>query len=214
MPYVVGLTGGIGSGKREVARAFAALGVDVARCRRGRACADGPGEPGHRAVVEAFGPTSLATRRQRSTATGCAQRVFADPAVARRLERLLHPLIRAARSSERRARGTGPTASWSCRCCSSAAACCSRVDARAGRRLPGRRAGSPRRRAQRADAGRGARDHGDAAVARRAPRARRRRHRQQRSARSASRRRSSASIARYRDLAARATRHRRPYPAQ
>ena len=30
MPWVVGLTGGIGSGKSEVTRAFAALGVPVA----------------------------------------------------------------------------------------------------------------------------------------------------------------------------------------
>jgi dephospho-CoA kinase len=92
MPYVVGLTGGIGSGKTEVANAFAKLGVQVADADVAAHEVTAKGEPGFRAVVEAFGPR--ACMPDGSLDRGWLRRtVFADDAARRRLEALLHPLI-------------------------------------------------------------------------------------------------------------------------
>jgi len=92
MPYVVGLTGGIGSGKSEVARAFAALGVEVADADEAAHAVTEPGAAGHRAVVAAFGPAAVAPGG--ALDRGWLRRtVFADDSARRRLEGLLHPLI-------------------------------------------------------------------------------------------------------------------------
>ena len=95
MTYVVGLTGGIGSGKSAVAAEFAALGVDVTDTDRLAHALTAPGEAGLRAVVDAFGPSVL---RPDGTLDRAALRrlAFADPAARSRLEAILHPLIRAA----------------------------------------------------------------------------------------------------------------------
>jgi dephospho-CoA kinase len=92
MPYVVGLTGGIGSGKTEVARAFAKLGVEVADADVAAHDVTAKDESGYRAVVETFGPR--ACMPDGSLDRGwLRQTVFADDAARRRLEALLHPLI-------------------------------------------------------------------------------------------------------------------------
>jgi dephospho-CoA kinase len=93
MAYVVGLTGGIGSGKTEVARAFAARGVDVADADDAAHAVTAQGEAGYRAVIDAFGPRSL---RPDGTLDRAWLRhtVFADAAARAELETLLHPLIR------------------------------------------------------------------------------------------------------------------------
>jgi dephospho-CoA kinase len=106
MAYVVGLTGGIGSGKSEVARAFVALGADLADADEAAHAVTAPGQPGHRAVLAAFG-------QQAAAADGSLDRawlratVFADPAERRRLESLLHPLIHEALEATM-TRWTGP----------------------------------------------------------------------------------------------------------
>ena len=56
MTLVVGLTGGIGSGKSIVADAFASRGVDLTDADRLAHALTAPGEPGHSAVLAAFGP--------------------------------------------------------------------------------------------------------------------------------------------------------------
>jgi dephospho-CoA kinase len=91
---IVGLTGGIGSGKSEVARAFAALGVEVEDADAVAHALSEPGEPGHRAVVEAFGAEAMRAdgSLDRDWLRG---RAFSDAAFRMRLEALLHPLIRA-----------------------------------------------------------------------------------------------------------------------
>ena len=99
MPYVVGLTGGIGSGKTEVARAFQALGVETADADAAAHAVSARGEAGYRAVVEAFGPRALAPDGGLDRAW-LRQTVFADPAARARLEALLHPLILARVESE------------------------------------------------------------------------------------------------------------------
>lgn len=92
MRYVVGLTGGIGSGKSEVARAFGELGVDIADADHGAHAVTAQGEAGHRAVVALFGTDAL-------TPDGALDRgwirrhVFNDAVAREQLERALHPLI-------------------------------------------------------------------------------------------------------------------------
>ena len=92
--YLVGLTGGIGSGKSEVAAAFAARGADVldaddiahAISKRDQAC--------YPAVVEALGASFVGPDGELDRAA-LRRRAFDDPTFRRDLEQLLHPLIAA-----------------------------------------------------------------------------------------------------------------------
>lgn len=92
-PYVVGVTGGIGSGKSTICREFAALGAPVVDTDEVAREVVAPGTPGLAAVVAEFGQEVLSPngeldrRRLRSM-------VFADDHRRRILESLLHPLIR------------------------------------------------------------------------------------------------------------------------
>jgi dephospho-CoA kinase len=94
VPYVVGVTGGIGSGKSTVCEEFAALGAPVIDTDQVARAVVAPGTPGLAAVVAAFGQDilndqgELDRRRMR-------QQVFANPALRQQLEAILHPLIRA-----------------------------------------------------------------------------------------------------------------------
>jgi dephospho-CoA kinase len=91
---VVGVTGGIGSGKSTVCEEFAALGAPVIDTDQVARAVVAPGTPGLAAVVAAFGQDilndqgELDRRRMR-------QQVFANPALRQQLEAILHPLIRA-----------------------------------------------------------------------------------------------------------------------
>ena len=98
-PLVVGLTGGIGSGKSAVANAFAASGIDITDSDALAHALTAPGEPGYEAVLAAFGPEY---RRPDGTLDRAAlrSRVFADQPARERLEAILHPLIRAAARRE------------------------------------------------------------------------------------------------------------------
>ena len=92
--YVVGLTGGIGSGKSEAARHFAALGADIADADVVAHAVSARGEAGYRAVVDAFGPECLRADGDLDR-DWLRERAFADPSFRERLERALHPLISA-----------------------------------------------------------------------------------------------------------------------
>jgi dephospho-CoA kinase len=92
MVYVVGLTGGIGSGKTEVEWAFAALGVAVADADAAAHAVTARGTPGHDAVIAAFGLHARGPGGDLDRAW-LRRTVFADVEARRRLERLLHPLI-------------------------------------------------------------------------------------------------------------------------
>jgi dephospho-CoA kinase len=95
MTLVVGLTGGIGSGKSAVTDAFVALGVDVTDTDTLAHALTAPGQPGLESIVAAFGPDCL--RADGTLDRGrLRERVFADDAARARLEGILHPLIRAA----------------------------------------------------------------------------------------------------------------------
>ena len=99
MTYVVGLTGGIGSGKSAVADAFAALGVDVTDTDRIAHALTAPGQPGHAAVLGAFGPAFACADGTLDRAR-LRRQVFDDAAARARLEAILHPLIREAARRE------------------------------------------------------------------------------------------------------------------
>jgi dephospho-CoA kinase len=89
---VIGLTGGIGSGKSTVAAMLGELGAHVIDADKVGHDVYLPGTEGFRRVVDAFGPEIVGADgtidRPRLGA-----RVFADPAELRRLNALVHPLI-------------------------------------------------------------------------------------------------------------------------
>jgi len=97
--FVVGLTGGIGSGKSIVADAFAERGIDVTDTDRLAHGLTAPGQVGYALVLEAFG---TAFRRPDGTLDRARlrARVFADDDARTRLEAILHPLIREAAARE------------------------------------------------------------------------------------------------------------------
>jgi len=93
-PWLVGLTGGIGSGKSEVAAHFAARGADVLDADDIAHAISRRGEAGHRAVVESLGASFVGADGELDRAA-LRRRAFDDPAFRRDLEQLLHPLIAA-----------------------------------------------------------------------------------------------------------------------
>ena len=99
MTLVVGLTGGIGSGKSAVAAAFAARGVEVTDTDRIAHAVTATEAPGFAAVVAAFGPDVL-DRAGALDRAALRRIVFADADARARLESLLHPLIGAAARRE------------------------------------------------------------------------------------------------------------------
>jgi len=92
LPYVVGLTGGIGSGKSEVAALFAGFGADVVDADDVAHAISARGQAGHAALIEAFGSECLRTDGEIDR-EWLRNRAFADPVFRDRLERALHPLI-------------------------------------------------------------------------------------------------------------------------
>lgn len=91
---VVGLTGGIGSGKTTVANCFAALGAPLIDADAIAHELVEPGSPVLNEVVDCFGPDVL-TAGGRLDRTRLRHRVFTDAGERRRLEAILHPRIRA-----------------------------------------------------------------------------------------------------------------------
>lgn len=104
--YIIGVTGGVASGKSEVTRRFEALGVVVADADVAARTAVAPGSAGLAAVVEAFGASVLAA--DGSLDRGAMRtRVFGDEVARRRLESIVHPRVRAQLQHECEA-ATGP----------------------------------------------------------------------------------------------------------
>ncbi len=93
-PWVLGLTGGIGSGKTAVADRFASLGVHVVDADQAARWVVEPGRPALLQIVERFGKGVLLQSGELNRAE-LRQRIFVDPAERQWLEKLLHPLIRA-----------------------------------------------------------------------------------------------------------------------
>jgi dephospho-CoA kinase len=108
MAYVVGLTGGIGSGKSAAADAFARLGATVVDTDAIAHELTGPGGAAIPEIRRQFGNAFV-------DATGAMDRrrmrdlVFSDAEEKLRLEALLHPMIRA-ESARRVGAAAGPYA--------------------------------------------------------------------------------------------------------
>lgn len=90
---LVGLTGGIGSGKSTVARMLEERGAIVFDADVLARQAVEPGTPGHDAVIRRFGADVLGPGGEVDR-EALASVVFADPAARRDLEAIVHPEVR------------------------------------------------------------------------------------------------------------------------
>ena len=106
MTFVVGLTGGIGSGKSAAADEFAGLGATVVDTDVIAHELTGPGGAAIPEVERIFG-RSLIGQSGAMDRKKMRERVFADPVAKQALESLLHPMIRE-ESRRRIALGRGP----------------------------------------------------------------------------------------------------------
>jgi dephospho-CoA kinase len=92
--YIIGLTGGVASGKSTVAGLFSERGVTVFDADVAARDVLAPGSEGLGEVVAAFGPTVL-DRSGALDRRAMRERVFADAAARQRLEAIVHPRVRA-----------------------------------------------------------------------------------------------------------------------
>jgi dephospho-CoA kinase len=90
---LVGLTGGIGTGKSTVARMLEKRGAVVFDADVLARQAVAPGTPGFDQVIERFGPNVLAPGGGLDR-EALASIVFSDPAARRDLEGIVHPEVR------------------------------------------------------------------------------------------------------------------------
>lgn len=107
-PWVLGLTGGIGSGKSAVAEEFGRLGVHWVDADHAARWVVEPGKPALRLIAERFGEAVLASDGSLDRAV-LRERIFQDLAQRKWLEELLHPLIRQ-EVADHLARATSPYA--------------------------------------------------------------------------------------------------------
>lgn len=91
-PWILGLTGGIGSGKTAVAQHFIDLGVHLVDADHAARWVVEPGRPALDRIAEHFGEEVLLPDGQLDRAA-LRGRIFQNPEERRWLEGLLHPLI-------------------------------------------------------------------------------------------------------------------------
>ena len=92
-PFIVGLTGGIGSGKTTVCAQFAELGVEVIDADHISRQVVEPGSPALQQLRDWFGADSLLPDGSLNR-SWLRTLIFKDAAARERVESLLHPLIR------------------------------------------------------------------------------------------------------------------------
>jgi dephospho-CoA kinase len=90
---IIGLTGGIGAGKSEVARILSRRGIPVINADQLSREVVEPGSPGLKAIIKRFGNSVLRGDGSLDR-KGLARRVFANQDERLTLEGILHPLIR------------------------------------------------------------------------------------------------------------------------
>ncbi|MBT5105947.1 MAG: dephospho-CoA kinase [Porticoccaceae bacterium] len=90
---IIGLTGGIGSGKSTVAEAFRQLGIETVDADQASRAVVEPGMPALAAISAQFGSQIIQADGGLDRAA-LRQLIFTDPAQKLWLESLLHPLIR------------------------------------------------------------------------------------------------------------------------
>jgi dephospho-CoA kinase len=96
--FLVGLTGGIASGKSSVSQQLVELGCRLVDADRLAREVVAPGEPAWRAVVEEFG-ADIARPDGQLNRQRLGALVFADPARRKALEAITHPAILARRQA-------------------------------------------------------------------------------------------------------------------
>ena len=89
---LVGLTGGVGSGKSTVAAMLRELGAEVVDADEASHAVYEPGTPGFAAVVRDFGESIVRDGRIDRKALG--ELVFKDAEARHRLNAIVHPLVR------------------------------------------------------------------------------------------------------------------------
>jgi dephospho-CoA kinase len=104
---VLGLTGGIGSGKSMVAQMFAKLGAAVIDADQLAREVVEPGQPALQEIAATFGPDVLLPGG-RLDRPKLAAIIFADPTERARLDAITHPRIRERMEEEIAARRSGP----------------------------------------------------------------------------------------------------------
>lgn len=92
-PAVIGITGGIGSGKTAVSNAFAALGLCVVDADVIAHEVTAPGGAAVGAIAEEFGAAFITPERALDR-SAMRQLVFTEPSARLQLEAIVHPLIR------------------------------------------------------------------------------------------------------------------------
>ncbi len=92
--FIVGITGGVASGKTATTHLFEQMGIAVVDADLAARAAVALGSPGLAAVVAEFGVGVLAGDGNLDR-TAMRARVFAEPDARRRLEAIIHPLVRA-----------------------------------------------------------------------------------------------------------------------
>jgi len=105
-PFIVAVTGGIGSGKSEVTRRFSAHGVEVIDADLIARELVAPGQPTLMEIQRHFGAAMIAGDGQLDRRK-MREAIFADPAKKQLLEALLHPVI-ASVMQQRAIAATGP----------------------------------------------------------------------------------------------------------
>lgn len=91
--WVLGLTGGIGSGKTAASDYFASLGINVVDADVEARLAVAPKSPAWQAIYQRFGAQALQADGNLNRAW-LRQKVFANPTERVWLEQLTHPIIR------------------------------------------------------------------------------------------------------------------------
>jgi dephospho-CoA kinase len=92
-PWILGLTGGIGSGKSAAAQCFVDLGIHLVDADNAARWVVEPGRPALAQIVEHFGADVLQADGALNRAA-LRELIFKDPQQRVWLEGLLHPLIR------------------------------------------------------------------------------------------------------------------------
>ena len=106
--YIIGLTGGVASGKSALEREFVERGIVVSDADLIARRIVEPGQPALQAVVDQFG-AAIVGIDGRLDRVALRQRIFNDDDARRALEAILHPVIRTQLHDECRA-ASGPYA--------------------------------------------------------------------------------------------------------
>ena len=96
--WIVGMTGGIGCGKSEAAKAFLALGVPVVDVDKISHALTQSGQPTLTEIANIFGKAILNKEGELNRAA-LREKIFSDANAKKQLEGIMHPLNEIGRAS-------------------------------------------------------------------------------------------------------------------